>query len=152
MKKFLIGCGALSLILLVVGVIGFAILAYRGTVLDKEGSAYADAALKAIATDWSEKKLLDRASPEFKQATPIDQLDALFGQYAKLGHLQSAEPMKGQAGIFYDQRTGKRIQGQYTAKAQFENAEATATLTVIKHGDQWQIAGIHVDAPGYRPQ
>ena len=152
MKKFLIGCGALSLILLVIGVIGVAIIVYRGIQLDKESSVYADAVLKVIATDWSEKALLDRASPEFKQATPIDQLDAYFRQYAKLGHLQSAEPMKGQAGISYFPATGKRIQGLYSAKAQFENAEATVTLGLIKHGDQWQILSIHVDAPGYHPQ
>jgi hypothetical protein len=136
----------------VIGAIGFAVLAYRGTKLDKESSVYADSALKVIATDWSEKALLDRASPEFKQATPIDQLDAYFRQYAKLGHLQSAEPMKGQAGISYHPATGKRIQGQYTTKAQFENAEATVTLGLIKHGDQWQILSMHVDAPGYHPQ
>ena len=152
MKKFLIGCGALSLILFVIGVIGFAILAYRGAQLDKESSAYADAALKAIATEWSQKALLDRASPELKQATPIDQLDAYFRQYAKLGRLESAEPMKGQAGISYHPATGKRIQGLYSTKAQFENAEATVTLGVIKHGDQWQILSIYVDAPGYHPQ
>jgi hypothetical protein len=151
-KKFLIGCGALSLVLLVIGVIGFAILAYRGTQLDKESSVYADAALKAIATDWSEKALLDRASPEFKQSTPIDQLDAYFQQYAKLGHLQSAESMKGQAGISFHQGTGKRIEGHYTTKAQFENAEATVTFGLIKHSDQWQIMSMRVDAPGYHPQ
>lgn len=152
MKKFLIGCGALSLILLVIGAIAFAILAYRGTKLDKESSVYADAALKAICTDWSQKELLDRASPEFKRATPIDQLDAYFRQYAKLGHLQSAEPMKGQAGVSYFSGAGKRIQGQYTTKAQFENAEATVAIGLIKHGDQWQILSIRVDAPGYHPQ
>ncbi|MBA3882381.1 MAG: hypothetical protein H0X73_06595 [Chthoniobacterales bacterium] len=99
MKKFLIGCGGLSLILFVFGAIAFSIVAYRGTKLDNESSVYADAALKAICTDWSEKALLDRASPEFKQATSIDQLDGYFRQYAKLGHLQSAEPMTGQAGV-----------------------------------------------------
>jgi hypothetical protein len=151
-KKFLIGCGGLSLILFVIGVIGFAILAYRGTQLDKESSVYADAALKAIATDWSEKALLDRASPEFKQATPIDQLDAYFRQYAKLGHLQSAEPMKGQSGVSYFSGTGKRIEGHYTTKAQFESAEATVALGLIKHGDQWQILSMRVDAPGYHPK
>src|SRR3954453_9349682 len=113
MKKFLIGCGALSLILLVIGVIAFAIFAYRGTQLDKESSVYADAALKAIATDWSEKALLDRASPEFKHAVPIDQLDAYFRGCSKLGHLQQAEPMKGQAGISYHPKVGKRVQGSY---------------------------------------
>ena len=152
MKKFLIGCGGVSLILFVVGAIAFAVLAYRGTKLDKESSVYADAALKAICTDWSEKALLDRASPEFKQATPIDRLDGYFQQYAKLGHLQSAEPMKGQAGISYFSGTGKRIQGQYTTKAQFENAEATVALGLIKHGEQWQILSIRVDAPGYHPR
>src|SRR3954471_6139285 len=101
MKKFLIGCVALSVILLIIAVIAVAILAYRGTQLDKESSVYADAALKAIATDWSEKALLDRASPEFKKAVPIDQLDAYFGGCSKLGHLQQAEPMKGQSGISY---------------------------------------------------
>lgn len=151
MKKFLIGCGALSLILLVIGVIGFAILAYRGTQLDKESSAYADAALKAIATDWSEKALLDRASPEFKQAVTVDDLDSHFRYFAKLGHLQDAEPMKGQAGISFVQGTGKRIEGHYSTKAQFENAEATITLGPIKHGDQWQIFAFDVQAPGYHP-
>lgn len=151
-KKFLIGCGALSLILFVLGAIGFAILAYRGAQLDKESSVYADAALKAIATDWSEMALLDRASPELKKAVTIDQLDSYFRQYAKLGHLQSAEPMKGQSGISYFSGDGKRIQGFYSTKAQFENAEATVSLRLIKHGEQWQISRIDVDAPGYHPK
>jgi hypothetical protein len=90
-------------------VIGLAILAYRGTRLDKESSVHADAALKAIATDWSEKALLERASPEFKQAVPIDQLDAYFGACSKLGHLQQAEPMKGQAGISYHQMSANEL-------------------------------------------
>jgi hypothetical protein len=90
-------------------VIGLAILAYRGTRLDKESSVHADAALKAIATDWSEKALLERASPEFKQAVPIDQLDAYFGACSKLGHLQQAEPMKGQGGISYHQMSANEL-------------------------------------------
>jgi hypothetical protein len=151
-KKFLIVLGALFLILLVVGGIAFAILAYRGNTLDKESSAYADAALKTIVTEWSEKALLDHASPEFKQAVPIDQLDSYFRSCSKLGALQHADPMKGQAGISYDARVGKRIQGQYSTKAQFENAEATITMGLIKHNEQWQILRFDVQAPGYHPQ
>jgi hypothetical protein len=66
--------------------------------------------------------------------------------------LQQAEPMKGQAGISYHPNVGKRIEGLYTAKGQFENAEATITLGLIKHGDQWQIARFDVQAPGFHPQ
>lgn len=152
MKKFLIGCGGLSLILFVIGLIVFGIVAYRGTQLDKESSVYAEAAFKAIVTDWSEKALLDRASVEFKQVTPIEKLDGYFQQYAKLGRLQSAEPMKGQAGMSYFSGTGKRIQAEYSTKAQFENAEATVTLGLIKHGDQWQILSMNVNAPDYNPR
>jgi hypothetical protein len=82
----------------------------------------------------------------------IDDLDSHFRYFAKLGHLQDAEPMKGQAGVSYFPGTGKRIQGQYSAKAHFENAEATITLGLIKHGDQWQILKFDVQAPGYHPR
>ena len=60
--------------------------------------------------------------------------------------------MKGQAGISYHPKVGKRVQGSYTTKAQFENAEATVTLGLIKHNDQWQIARFDVQAPGFHPQ
>lgn len=152
MKKFLAIVGAIFLLLLVVAGIGFAVLAYRGTQLDSESKVYADSALKAIATDWSEKALLDRASPEFKHAVSIDQLDRYFKGCSNLGHLQSAEPMKGQSGISIDPKNGRRIQGQYATKAQFENAEATITLGLIKHDDRWQILKFDVEAPGYHPR
>jgi hypothetical protein len=152
MKKFLIILGALFLMILVVGGIDFAILAYRGNALDKESRVYADTTLSAIVTQWSEKALLDRASPEFKQATTIDQLDAYFRSCSQLGALQHADSMRGQAGIFYDTKRGKMITGQYSTKVQFENAEATITLGLIKHGEQWQILKFDVQAPGFRPR
>jgi hypothetical protein len=151
-KKFLIVLGALFLVILVVGGAGIGILAFRGHALDKESSAYADAALPAIVGQWSEKALLERASPEFKQAVTIDQLDRYFRSYSKLGALQHAEPMRGQAGIFYDVSTGKSIRGEYSSKEQFENAEATVTLGLIKHGDHWQILRFDVQAPGFNPR
>ena len=151
MKKFLIILGALFLIILGVGGIGFAILAYRGVALDKESSVYANSALPAIVGQWSEKALLERASPEFKQAVTIDQLDSYFRSCSRLGALQHADPMRGQAGVFYDTKRGKMITGQYSTKAQFENAEATIMLGLIKHGEQWQILKFDVQAPGFHP-
>ena len=46
----------------------------------------------------------------------------------------------------------KTISGQYTAKATFEKGEATVKLGLIKHGDQWQILGLHVDSPVFVSQ
>src|SRR6266446_8973181 len=98
MKKFFIVLGSIFLALIVLGGIGIAFVAIRGTALDKESRAYADSAIPAIVTAWSEKELLDRASPEFKKAVTIDELDRLFlAYYNILGGLQKCEPAQGQA-------------------------------------------------------
>ncbi len=152
MKKLLIILGSLFLAIIVLGAIGIAFVAVRGNALDKESKAYADSAIPAIVTTWSEKELLDRASPEFKKATTIDQLDRLFGVFSKLGRLEKCEPVKGQSLMSATTQEGKRISGQYTAKATFEKGEATIKLGLIKHGDQWQILGFHIDSPIFMPR
>ena len=92
MKKFFIVLGSIFLVLIVLVAIGIAFIAIKGTALDKESKGYADLAIPAIVTTWSEKELLDRASPEFKKAVTIDQLDGLFHAFATLGRLQKCEP------------------------------------------------------------
>ena len=69
MKKFFIVLGSIFLALIVLGGIGIAFVAVRGKARDKESRAYADVAIPAIVTTWTDKALLDRASPEFKQGT-----------------------------------------------------------------------------------
>jgi hypothetical protein len=151
MKKFFIVLGSIFLVVIVLGGIGIAFVAIRGNALDKESRVYADAAIPATVTTWSEKELLDRASPEFKQAITIDQLDRLFRWASSLGRLQKCEPAQGQAGISVTSQTGKVISAQYTAKAQFEKGEAIITLGLIKHGQQWQIARFDVQSPALLP-
>jgi hypothetical protein len=90
-KKFLVILGSIFLAIIVLGAIGIAFVAVRGNALDKESKAYADSAIPAIVATWSEKGLLDRASPEFKQAVTIDQLDRLFRWVSGLGQLQKCE-------------------------------------------------------------
>ena len=153
MKKFLIVLGSIFLALIVLGVIGIAFTAIRGSALDKESKAYADSAVPAIITTWSEKALLDRVSPEFKKATRVDQLDRFFlGYYNTLGRLQKCEPAQGQATMSLTSQTGGMTTGRYTAKATFEKGDATIKLSLIKHGDQWQIGGFYVDSPAFVPR
>jgi UDP-N-acetylmuramyl tripeptide synthase len=151
MKKFFIVLGSIFLALILLGAIGIAFVAIRGTALDKESKAYADSAIPAIVTTWSEKELLDRASPEFKKAVTIDQLDRLFRAFSTLGRLQKCEPAQGQAIMSATSQTGRTTTGEYTAKATFEKGEATIKLGLIKHGNQWQIGGFHVDSPAFLP-
>ena len=151
MKKFLIVLGSIFLALIVLAAIGIGFVAVRGTALDKESKSYADAAIPAIVTTWSQKELLDRASPEFKNAMTIDQLDRLFQVFSRLGRLQKCEPVQGQAIMSATSQTGRTTTGQYTAKATFEKGDATIMLVLIKHGTQWQIGGFHVDSPAFAP-
>lgn len=150
MKKFLIVLGSIFLALIVLGGIGIAFTAIRGTALDKESKAYADSAIRSIVTNWSEEELLDRASPEFKTAVTTDQLDRFFlAYYNTLGGLQKCEPAQGQATMSLTSQTGRMTTGQYTAKATFEKGAATIKLTLIKHGGEWQVQGFYVDSPAF---
>ena len=136
--------------LIVLGAIGITFLAYlagRGNHLDKESKAYADTAILAIVRTWDEKELMDRASPEFKQAVTADQLGRLFRWASRLGRLQEWRPAQGQSLRFFTPQSGTEITAKYTAKAQFEKGEAIITLFLIKHGDQWHIVGYSVESP-----
>ncbi|HEV3147357.1 MAG TPA: hypothetical protein VGZ24_01790, partial [Chthoniobacterales bacterium] len=97
--------------------------------------------------------LIDRVSPEFKQAVTHQQLDQLFRVLTNaLGPLQKCEPVQGQAGISVTPQSGKVISGRYEAKAKFEKGEATVTLGLIKHGEQWQILQFDVRSPQLFPK
>jgi hypothetical protein len=150
-KKFFIVLGSIFLALIVLAAIGIAFVAIRGTALDKESKAYADSAIPAIVSNWSEKALLDRASPEFKKTVTIDQLDRLFRMFSRLGTLQKCESTQGHALMSATTQRGKMTSAQYTTKATFERGEAVIKLAMIKHGDQWEIVGFHVDSPAFAP-
>ena len=147
-KKFFVILGALFLAFIVVGIVFVAI---KGNALDKESRAYADAAIPAIVGTWSEKELLDRASPELRKVVTTDQMDRLFRWVGSLGQLQKCEPVQGQALMSATTQNGQRITAEYTAKATFPKGEATIKLALIKHDDRWQILRFHVDSPALVP-
>jgi len=152
MKKFLIVLGSIFLAIIVTVAVGIAFVAVRGTRLDKESKVYADTAIPPIVGTWSEKALLDRASPEFKQVSTIDQLDRLFRWFSSLGRLQHASPAEGHSLMSATTEYGKRITADYDVKATFEKGEATIHLTLIKHGDNWQIMSFRVNSPALVPR
>jgi hypothetical protein len=147
MKKFGIVLGLVFCAIVVLGAIGIKFVAGRGNELDKESKAYADAAIPAIIDGWNEKELLDRGSPEFKRAATQKLLDQTFYHFRRLGRLKKCEPAQRQAGISATAPTGKTVAAHYTAKATFENGQATITLGLIKHADQWQILRFVVNSP-----
>jgi hypothetical protein len=147
MKKFAIDISLFLCAIVVLGAIGIRLVAGPGNQLDKESKAYADAAIPAIVAGWNDKELLDRGSPEFKRAATQKLLDQTFYHYRRLGRLKKCEPAQRQAGFSATAPTDKAVTAQYTAKATFENGQATITLDLIKHADQWQVRRFVVNSP-----
>ena len=57
MKKLCIVLGLVFCAIFALGAIGIAFVRVRGTELDKESKAYADAAIPGMINAWNEKKL-----------------------------------------------------------------------------------------------
>jgi hypothetical protein len=152
MKKTLAIFGSIFICLIVLGAIALTLLIVKSIKLNEDGARYADAVVPTIVSAWSEKALLDRASPEFKKATTIDQLDRLFRWFSTLGGLKSCEPAEGHTLMSTTTKEGKQVIAQYFVKAAFQNGEAVIKLTLIRHGEHWQIQGFHVDSPELAPR
>ena len=146
MKKALMVLGGIFAGLLVVGVIGVAVVAVKGNALDKESRQYVDAAVPAIVSTWEITEIRNRASPEFNAAVNDADLETLIRKFRTLGRLKAYKGARGQANMSVASRDGKVISAAYTADAEFDTGPAEVNLSLIKHGDQWQLLGIRINS------
>jgi hypothetical protein len=149
MKKLLIILGIVFLAIIILVAAGIGIAAVKGSALDKQSKAYVDSTVPVIVSGWDEQALLSRTSPEFKQATDKDELDKLYTMFRRLGGLREYQGSEGQSYMSLTTQNGQRTTAVYTAKASFDAGSAVIKTTLIKHGDQWQIAGFHVDSDAF---
>jgi len=152
MKKFLMVMGGIFCGLIVLFVVALIFAAIRGTGLDKESRAYADAAIPAIVTTWSEDAFFNRASPELEKLVSVGDADRLFKSFSQLGRLKHCEPAQGQSMTSAMLGQPRKTTAHYEAAAEFEKGEARVKLDLIKHGNQWQILGFHIDSPFFVPK
>jgi hypothetical protein len=119
--------------------------------LNNEAQRYADSAMKAIAATWDRQEILKRVSPEFNAVVAPEDLDKLILAYRRLGAFMWCDTPSGSVRILTTTSQGKTITGVYVAKAEFRTGPATITLSIIKHGDQWQINQINVKSAAFLP-
>jgi hypothetical protein len=151
MKKILMVLGVVFAALIIVVVIGFFMLNYFGSKLDKESMAYVDEAIPIIISSWNSKELIDRASSELLQVAPVDKIESLFNIFSgRLGKLETYKGSKGQANISVTPQ-GKVTTAAYVAEAIFERAPATIQIRVILHNNKWQILQFHVNSEALMP-
>jgi len=145
MKKFFIALGVIFLVLILLAAIGIGITAFKGAALDKESKAYVDAAVPAIISSWNTQELLSRASSELNQMTTANDVERLFQSLRLLGKMQKYQGSQGESVTSKILGKGTTISGRYLVSADFEGGTAKIYVTLIKHGNLWQIAGFRVE-------
>jgi hypothetical protein len=120
------------------------IAAYTGPSFDKESKAYADAAVVAIASDWNEKNLTDRASPQLMTPAKTLVLDRALGSGRMLGALKKYDGSKGEAHVVFLWPGGKTVTADYLSRAEFERGAATIKISLIRSDGAWKIQGFKV--------
>jgi len=145
LKKVLVIFGGLCAAVFLLLIILISIFAYAGRGLDKESKTYADAAIVAVTSQWNEKDLTDRASPQFMAAVkdPAD-LDRVLGTWRLLGPLKKYDGSKGGAHLDFNWPRGKTITAVYVARAEFEHGIAMINISLIKFNGTWEILGFHI--------
>src|SRR5262245_57788214 len=140
MKKLFIVLGVIFLALIFLAALGIGIAAFRGSALDKESKAYVDSAVPAIISSWDTQELMSRASPELNQVTQVDDAERLFQSLRSLGKMKKYQGSKGESLTSQILGKGATISARYLANAEFDGGNAKIYVTLIKHGNLWQIA------------
>lgn len=146
MKKVLMILGGAFLVLLIAAAVGISMVAVKGNALDKESREFANAAVLSVISTWDVDQLKKRASPEFMSATNDRDLGKLFGWFRMLGNIKEYDGCKGQANISVTIQHGKVITATYIGRADFENGPAEIQVTLIRHGDRWQVLGFRINS------
>jgi len=147
MGQFFKVLGVIFLGIIIAGVIGFAVVAYQGTKLDKSSKAYVDRVAPIIISSWNLQELMDHASPELLKMTPHDKLDSTFKMFSeKLGTLKE---YKGSEGSSLMHLFPTVITAKYIARATFEKGNAEIRISIIRHNKKWQLVGFYVDSKAF---
>ena len=149
MKKFLAIIGGISLVLLLAAAIFFGYGAYRGSKLDASSKIFIEEHIPRILSTWSKDDLLKLSSPTLLEIINKDphSLDLLFKKTAALGKLQQLYDIKGGSNFSFTTKHGAVTTARYTAKAKFDNGDATIDIQMIQSSGQWQLLGFFINSP-----
>lgn len=145
MKKTLMILGGIFLVIVIVAVIGFSIIATKGSALDEESKAYVDEVVPKILADLNQETLFQYASPELIDSASQEEFDKLFNWFNKLGEFKEYKEATGQAHMQYTAQ-GKTISAQYVANVEFDTGPASVLVGIVKRNESWQIINFRVDS------
>jgi hypothetical protein len=146
MRKFFMGLGVLTTMLVVAGGIGFYFLASKGQALDRMSKAYVDDTVVAIAANWDANELLKRAGPRLRATARPDEIRGLFDvARGALGPMLDYGGSRGEA-ILSVANSQPMVSAKYVAKGHFQKGDAELQIVLSKQGDTWLIEGFHISS------
>ena len=120
---------------------------YVRAVLLPSSKEYVDAAIPAIASNWSEDELIKRLSSEEKSSITHGQLNQVFDMNRRLGILQQYRGAHGGVNVNLSFTKGATVTADYVADVKFENGDASIRMVLVRRHSTWEILGFHVNPP-----
>ncbi len=147
MKRTLVKISLFCIAIVLFGIIFFRLIAFHGSILDKESKLFIDQLIPSIITEWNARDLVQHASPEFLKVSPEPSLLSFFRMLEqRLGKLKKFSGSEGEATISLSLTKGKKNFAQYRLQAEFEKGPATIDVGLVKNHGKWQVLSFRVNS------
>jgi hypothetical protein len=137
--RWLMAAGILAVLLCCGG--GILVALYFGGQakgLSDDAGKFGDESLVAIATNWDEKALLERAAPELaEKKDEVSRTVAVLRD--ALGKMKSDKSTLSGLSVKAD-GGGSRSEAEYKADCVFEKGKGEVRMRLLKRGPNWSIA------------
>jgi hypothetical protein len=148
MRKFLLGVGILSTVLIAIVLFGIGYGVYIGSGQEGEGKEFADNAIIAITSHWDVQELKSRGSDKLLESVKPEDFVSLFVFFSSLGPLVDYQGSRLQAwNVSLVTQNGNVINAVYRAQAKYQHGQADIECDLVKVHDAWRINGFHVNSP-----
>ena len=146
MKTFLAIIGTLALLVVIlIGSLFFIGFQRAKPILD-EAHAFADTAIPAVATNWDGEELSSRAAPELADILKNGALEELMAtasfQLGAMASYNGASCLITRYEI--NSENGELVLAECSATAEFEKANASFSMNILKRNSEWKILGFFV--------
>jgi hypothetical protein len=117
---------------------------FAGPRLDTESRAFADRFLPEVVMTWDTSAFEHNMSPELaSRLSHSDVVTAFDACRSKLGQFESCGGSEGES---HTEWTNGRqtVTATYHTRLTYGSGPSAVDLTLIKHGDKWQVLGFNV--------
>jgi hypothetical protein len=117
---------------------------FTGPRLDSESRAFADRFIPEVVMTWDTSAFETNMSPELaSRLSHSDVVSAFDACRSKLGQFEYCGGSEGESHVEW--ANGRQtITATYRAKLTYSSGPSAVGITLIKHGDKWQVLGLNV--------